>query len=163
MAVFKAENVAKYDAGGSGDNYISDGYIKTVEKVWLDSCTIGTTALGSTDTILLGYVPKNKKIIEVVVQMPALSEDEGTYATILLGSASTVVITVASTFLGIMRADASAEDTVDILTASTLRMSGDKMGTVTNKRVGIYLKVMTINGIEVGLTAGTIRSIIRYT
>ena len=33
----EAANVAKYNAGGSGDNIIADGYIKTVEKVWIDS------------------------------------------------------------------------------------------------------------------------------
>ena len=30
---FKAANKTKYDAGGSGDNVIADGFIKTVEKV----------------------------------------------------------------------------------------------------------------------------------
>lgn len=55
-----ASNVTKYNNGGSGDNAIADGYIKTVEKVWLDSYTIAFTNTNS--TIDIAVLPENKKI-----------------------------------------------------------------------------------------------------
>ena len=36
MTNYQATNVALYVAGGSGDNLIPDGYVKAVEKIWLD-------------------------------------------------------------------------------------------------------------------------------
>lgn len=66
MATYKGTNITKYDAGGSGDNVISDGYIKTVEKVWLDSFTDGT-AMTTADTLTIASIPPNKKITDVSV------------------------------------------------------------------------------------------------
>lgn len=68
MANVYAANVTKYNAGGSGDNIIADGYIKTVEKVWLDSWTF--TATTSNATIDIAMIPPNKKItsIEVIIE-----------------------------------------------------------------------------------------------
>src|SRR3990167_3834577 len=60
----EASNVAKYTAGGSGDNVIADGYIKTVEKVWIDSYTIAFT--NTNTTIDIAVLPPNKKITGVV-------------------------------------------------------------------------------------------------
>ena len=39
----KSANLTKYDNGGTGDNIIPDGYIKTVEKVWIDTYTYSAT------------------------------------------------------------------------------------------------------------------------
>jgi len=163
MATLNAVNVTKYDAGGSGDNYISDGYIKSVEKVWIDSVATGTTALGSDDTLLLGYVPKNKKITEIVVQCPAISTDEGSLGTIFLGSAATFLMTAANCYLGAMKSDDFTTAVFNPNTATTLRLQYDKFATVTNKRVGIYAKLVMANGADVSETGATIRSIIRYT
>ena len=66
MTTYKAANVTKYDAGGSGDNIIADGYIKTVEKVWLDSF-VNTTAMTTADTLTIASIPPNKKITGVEV------------------------------------------------------------------------------------------------
>src|SRR3990172_8679815 len=60
----EAANVTKYNAGGSGDNIIDDGYIKTVEKVWIDSYTIAFT--NTNTTIDIAVLPVNKKITSVV-------------------------------------------------------------------------------------------------
>ena len=164
MATLKAANITKYDAGGTGDNYISDGFIKTVEKVWLDSYTATAVALGSDDSICIGYVEKNKKITDIIVQMPALSEDEGSYATIFLCTGASVLMTAASTYFGALKPDTRPQAGAwDMLTAATLRLEGSHMGAVTPIRVGVYMKVMTNNGIDVGLTGGTIRTIIKYT
>lgn len=60
-----AANLTKYNAGGSGDNIVSDGYIKTVEKVWMDSYTGAsiTTTKGAIDIAIL---PDNKKIVDII-------------------------------------------------------------------------------------------------
>lgn len=50
----------KYQAGGSGDNISPDGYIKTVEKVWIDSYTIAFT--NTNTTIDIAVLDKNKKV-----------------------------------------------------------------------------------------------------
>lgn len=60
----EAANVTKFNAPG-GDNIIADGYIKTVEKVWLDSYTIAFT--NTNTTIDIAVVPENKKITGVAV------------------------------------------------------------------------------------------------
>ena len=60
----EATYVAKYTLGGSGDNVIPDGYIRTVEKVWIDSYTIAFT--NTNTTIDIAKVPENKKITSIV-------------------------------------------------------------------------------------------------
>lgn len=73
----EATYVAKWTAGGSGDNIIPDGYIKTVEKVWIDSYTIAFT--NTNTTIDIAKVPENKKItgIDVYIYTTA-SQTSGT-------------------------------------------------------------------------------------
>lgn len=61
----KAANVTKYDAGGSGDNVILDGYIKAVEKVWIDSYTIAFT--NTNTTIDIAVLQENKKVTGIDV------------------------------------------------------------------------------------------------
>src|SRR3990167_1668367 len=73
----EAANVAKYNAGGSGDNIIADGYIKTVEKVWIDSYTIAFT--NTNTTIDIAVLPVNKKITSIVVEIEtSLTQTSGT-------------------------------------------------------------------------------------
>lgn len=67
----KAANLTKYDAGGTGDNIIPDGYIKSVEKVWIDTYYPGTSAattIGVGTVIEVASIPAGKKItgIEVI-------------------------------------------------------------------------------------------------
>jgi len=70
MTAFKGANKTKYDAGGSGDNNIGDGYIKTVEKVWMDTFSF-TAVLTTADTVAIATIPANKKITAVEVYLPA--------------------------------------------------------------------------------------------
>jgi hypothetical protein len=165
MANIKSSNVNKYDTGG-GDNYIADGYIKSVEKVWIDSATMGTTALGSDDTVCIGIVPPNKKLLDVVVHMPALMS-AASNTTVFVDSGTTILKTAGSTYLGAMQADgvAAGTDTYDSQQIQTLRLKGDKHATVT--RTGsdtyLYLNVLISGGVDADLTGSTIRSIIKYT
>src|ERR1035437_9331178 len=72
MANYNATNAALYALGASGTNLIADGYIRAVEKIWLDSFTWGlTTSPSSGDTILIGYIPANKKIVGCEVYVPS--------------------------------------------------------------------------------------------
>lgn len=65
--VVQASNLTKYNAGGSGDNIISDGYIKSVEKVWIDSYTFAQT--GTNTTIQIAKLDDNKKITSIVIEI----------------------------------------------------------------------------------------------
>lgn len=73
----QAANVTKYAAGGSGNNYIPQGYIKAVENVWFDNYTIAFT--NTNTTIDIAVLPANKKVmgIEVVI-FTGISQTNGT-------------------------------------------------------------------------------------
>ena len=65
----KAVNVTKYNLGGTGDNIIPDGFIKSVEKVWLDTYVYSSSAtIGTGMVIDIAVIPQGKKItgIEVI-------------------------------------------------------------------------------------------------
>ena len=65
----RATMVTKYIAGGTGDNIIPDGYIKTVEKCWLDTYVYSSSAtIGTGMVIDIAIIPVGKKItgIEIV-------------------------------------------------------------------------------------------------
>jgi len=67
----------KYQAGGSGSNYIPDGYIKTVEKIWMDSYTIAFT--NTNTTIDIAVIPANKKIVGIQAEiLTTISQSSGT-------------------------------------------------------------------------------------
>uniref|UniRef100_A0A6M3L3W2 Uncharacterized protein n=1 Tax=viral metagenome TaxID=1070528 RepID=A0A6M3L3W2_9ZZZZ len=162
----KGANVTKYDAGGSGDNYISDGYIKSVEKVWVDTYN-NTVVLSSNDTIKIGVVPANAKILDVFVYMPVAGGAANSLATMCICTASTMVATAANCCLGALVVDKAAwgVTTFNIGTAQTLHLSGDKVGTVISgtDSKGIYLRIMQANLLPLVLTFGTLRSVIKYT
>ena len=77
MSTTRASNVTKFVAGGSGDNIIADGYIKTVEKIWIDSYTIAFT--NTNTTIEIAVLPENKKITSIVCMIDTtISQTSGT-------------------------------------------------------------------------------------
>ena len=75
----KAANQTKYDAGGSGDNVIANGLIKTVEKVWMDSYTLTGVITLTNTTISIATLPEGAKLtsVEVVVNT-SISQTNGT-------------------------------------------------------------------------------------
>ena len=166
MGTIYSGNVGKWENGGSGDNYIADGYIKTVEKVWIDSATMGTTTLGSDDSIAIAVIPPNKKIIDVVVEMPALVGATSA-ATVFLDSGATIIYTDGSTYLGSMVPKGNLADvrTFDAGTATTLVLKPGKLGTVTptGSNTTLYIATVITGGVDANITASTIRSIVRYT
>ena len=71
----KGANVTKYDAGGSGDNCIADGFIKSVEKVWIDkySYTAANT-IGAANIIELAVIPAGKKVTGVAINVLGIDQ-----------------------------------------------------------------------------------------
>jgi hypothetical protein len=161
-----AANVAKVVAGGSGDNVVSDGFIKTVEKVWIDSYVI-TEALTTSGSVVIAKIPANKKITDVIVSMPGWSADTGTTGSLALGTGTTTKITGTTHFLGVMELASGITGRVTTLTsnstAATFHLSGDKIGTVTPKDIDIHLRIDQQGGGVITLTGGTIRTIVKYT
>lgn len=160
MATVKGANVTKYDNGGTGDNIIDDGFIKTVEKVWLDSYVV-SAAVPSTSSILIARVPKNKKVTDIVVFMP-VSTAPATDSTIYCGTGAT---TSTSQYFGILQNSAGVAaqvNTIDLGTAGTLRLAGNdtKKMQALPVDVGIYL---TVGGVGLTVTGGTIRTMVKYT
>lgn len=165
--IANAANLTKYNAGGSGDNVIPDGYIKAVEKVWIDNYTLTGAVTTTNVTIGIAVLPPNKKITSIVVMIDtSISQSNGTLS---LGWAS----------------DADAAGWGDIVsnvvithnnTTSTLSFPAEgDVGLVataaqpTNKYQG-FLKVTSGTQVTVAIklnnwtmTTGTIKTIVRYT
>ena len=163
---YSATNVALYNLGGSGDNMIPDGYIRAVEKVWLDTYvwTGSAGCLGTSDTVLIGVIPANKKIIDVKVVLPTTYAP--TTATVSVGVSS---VTGSSTFISAWNFVQGYTASINVspvsttgfyvTTQSTLAVSGG--AAVVQAMTNIYLSVGTTA--MTTPTAGTIATIIRYT
>jgi hypothetical protein len=147
MTAFNSANVTKILAGGAGDNVVHDGYIKTVEKIWLDSFAF-TAVLTTADTICIAKIPANKKITSVEVYFPALTP---TTSTINVGIATDD--------------DLFIDDAPAIIDAGGIgyaRMNVNTgLGYVTPADTNVLLKIGTVA--LTAPTAGTIKTIVRYT
>lgn len=155
----KAANVTKFDAGGSGDNYISDGYIKSVEKIWMDSYTIAFT--NTNTTIDIAKIPANKKItsIDIIIETTAAQSS----GSISVGHDGDIAAFMAQT------------DITHNKTITSISIPG--VGLINNlnsangvpKLTGFQLVTEGTTGtIQVKLnnwtmTTGTVKSIVRYT
>ncbi len=157
MATLKSDNVTKYDAGGGGDNYIADGFIKSVEKIWIDTYTI-SAAIATTSSLLIARLLKNKKVTDIVVHMPVV----GSPATATTIYACTGATTSVTTYFGkLVLGGDTQKTTFDCGTAATLRLNGvsSKIVTALPVDVGVYLMINPATTI----TGGTITTIVRYT
>jgi len=147
MTAFKGVNVTKYDAGGSGDNYIPDGYIKSVEKVWMDSFTF-SAVLTTADTVAIATIPPNKKITSVEVYFPALTPTDCTINVGITGDADKFIKTapVATSLVAINKVESNNPDGFQFVTTAET----DILFSLANKAI-------------TAPTAGTITTIVRYT
>lgn len=159
----KAANVTKYDAGGSGDNYIPDGYIKTVEKIWSDTYTL-TGAITLTNTsIIIARIPSNKKIMGIdVVINTSISHSNGT---ISIGHSGD-----AQAFIQEVTVSHALSTTALSFPGSYVVTSGVTGGTVTPIAYAGYQ--MVTNGTTGNITlklnnwvasSGTIKTVVHYT
>jgi len=159
MATLKADNVTKYDAGGSGDNVISDGYIKSVEKIWIDSYSV-SAAIATTSSLLIGYVPGNHVITDVIVYMPVIGAN-ATNSTVYLCTGAT---TDTSTYFGTLVLGGDKQlATFDAGTVATLRLQNDGACKIVPQGVGTNCGLYLMIDPATTITGGTIRSIIKYT
>lgn len=166
-----AANATKYFAGGSGDNIIADGYIKTVEKVWIDSYTIAFT--NTLTAIVICDLPDNKKVTGIVVDIATTaSQSNGTISIGYQQDTTDILATAGvSEFLAPTTLTHNLTRTVIALpgfityagptTTSATTAVGVQAGfqtvtTGTNTTIAVKLNNWT-------MTSGTIKTIVRYT
>ena len=148
-----ATNVAKYDLGGTGDNIIADGFIKSVEKIWIDTYVFAA-AIPSNTTVDIAVLPINKKVTGVSLLFPALSTGAAlTGTTISIGVRNNTTATGSTLFLN---AGEASTGIVGLNANSPTGLCTAMTGT-TNR---VYLQ---FGRIATTTTAGTILSIVRFT
>lgn len=152
MAV--SANLTKVDAGGSGSNYVADGYIKTVEKVWIDTYTYSAAAtIGIGTVIEVASIPAGKKITGIeVIGLEALSATSTN--TIQIGTKVASGVTHATLFLAATTFGNSWRGQQGVKATSNIpyELTGG-----TNR---IFLLFAAANP---SVTVGTLTTIVRYT
>lgn len=148
MASYSGVNVTKLAAGATGDNVILDGYVNTVEKVWIDSYTF-SAVLTTADTIAIAKVPANKKITGVKVYIPGGFTP--TTTTINVGMAGDKGYFITSAALTI--------DTALVNVYTMNNVTGFSYVTTDSTTILFSLSVAAITA----PTAGTIKTIVLWT
>ncbi len=158
MTNFISANLTKYNSGGTGDNIIPDGYIKSTEKVWLDSFTY-TTVVTTADTIAIANLPKNKKITGVEVYLPASFAP--TSCTINVGISGSTSLLITSSTAYIVGNAAATGSTIMVNNKVTLNNPAGFQYVLTGNTNVIFLSI----GVTAmtAPTAGTILTKVVYT
>ncbi len=160
-----AANVTKFLAGGSGDNVIDDGYIKTVEKVWIDSYTIAFT--NTNTTIDIAVLEANKKITSINVEIETTASQ--TSGTISIGFASDALAANShNAFLAPTTITHNATRSSIILPSGII--SDGTVVVYGHGALGGFQKVLTGTATTLSIklnnwtmTSGTVKTIVRYT
>ena len=148
----KSANTTKYDAGGTGDNIIADGYIKSVEKVWVDTYTYSAAAtIGVGLIVECAVIPAGKKITGITVHgLDAATAT--TTCTVQIGTKIAVGTTHATLFLAATTYGTTVLRPIQALTNIPYELTGG-----TNR---IFL---LFAGANASVTVGTITTVVRYT
>lgn len=159
MPTVKAVNVTKYDAGGSGDNIVEDGYIKTVEKVWIDTYTYSSAkTIGANLALVIAEIPESKKITGISVNVAGM--DTVTTSTLTIGLMNTAGVTNSTIFQAAVRCGGSTELAAGSGKVTWINASSANLPYVctggTNKVIVTFLASSDV-------TSGTIYSVVRYT
>lgn len=169
MTDYNSTNMTLHNSGSSGDNLIPEGYIRTVENIWLDSFNF-TTVLTTADTVCIGLIPANRHITSVEIYLPnGFTPTNTTINVGVSGSTSLLISSSTAYVVGNLAATGST-----LLVANKVTMNNvlgfpyiTTYGTVVVSG-GVLKKQMTRVYISLGVTAmtsptaGTISSIIRY-
>ena len=140
----KSTYVTKWDAGGSGDNIVPDGFIKTVEKVWLDTYVYSSAStIGSGLVIECAVIPQGKKITGIEV-----------YGIGALSATSTNTISIGTKMMGFV-----AGGTVGTVTNATLFLAATTYGTSS---WNFFQKLEAISGLYTELTSGQNRITLQF-
>ena len=172
-------------SGGSGSGMVADGYIRTVEKVWIETFNF-SAVVTTADSVCIAVIPGNKKItgvdvylpwgftpttatINVGTGLPATAGVLTTYCSILISNATTYQVSV-STFgslsltnkVSMMPTSYSVTGGVNfpyVTTTSTVASSGGAAVIQDATRVYMFIGVTAMTA----PTAGTFTTIVRYT
>ena len=159
-------NVTKVNAGGSGDNIVANGQIKTVEKVWLDNYTLTGNITLTNTTISLAKLPEGATVTDInVVISTSASQTSGTVA---LGWASDADAAAWGSIFS--ETDITHNRTVSSISlyggiGANLVLAADNLVKIS----GVHSSASgTKNTIALKLnnwtmTTGTIKAIVRYT
>ena len=153
MTAFLGANKTKYDAGGTGDNIIADGFIKTVEKIWMDTFTF-SAVLTTADTVAIATIPANKKITAVEVYFPNLVPTDVTIDVGTIGDADKFIAAAPA-------ATSLAETGALVAIEKVVMNNADGFQFVTTAATDIFLSLS--NKAITAPTAGTITTIVKYT
>lgn len=166
----QAVYVTKYTAGGSGDNYIPDGYIKATEKIWVDNYTIAFT--NTNTTIDIAVLPPNKKIIGIdVILYSTLTQTNGTVSIGFSTDANIDSFMAATTIThNLTRSGISLPTLGAVLVGASATVTS---ATIVTQAVSVLAGIQKITGgtqttISVKLnnwtmTSGNLYTIVRYT
>lgn len=158
----QAANVTKFNAGGSGDNIIADGYIKTVEKVWLDSYTIAFT--NTNTTIDIAVLPENKKVTGITLYIYTTAAQTSGTVSIGYSTDATINTFLAPTTITHNKTVTTIELWGGGLSQQSLT-TADCDGTLSGFQ-GVTAGTATTITVKLNnwtMTTGTVKSIVRYT
>lgn len=159
-------NVTKLNAGGSGDNIIANGQIRTVEKIWLDNYTLTSVITLTNTTIAIAVLPEGATLCDInVVVATSISQSSGTLG---LGWASDADAASWGTIM--TETNISHDRTVSSISlyggiGSNLILAGDN----PVKIAGVFQSASgTRNTVAIKLnnwtmTTGTLKTMVRYT
>jgi len=153
MTEFKSANKTKYDAGGTGDNIILDGYIKTVEKIWMDTFSF-TAVLTTADTVAIATIPANKKIAAVEVYFPTAMTPSS--ITINVGTVGDANKFISAAPVAISQTESGALVAIQ----KAVMNNPDGFQFVTTAATDILLSLSAAISAP---TAGTITTVVKYT
>jgi len=162
----KGTNVTKFDSPG-GDNIIPDGYVKTVEKVWLDDYTLTSNVTLTNTTISIATLPANKKLTSIVVMIDtSASQTNGTVAlgwsTDADAAAWGSIVAPMTITHNLTVSTISFPQGGDIATAATALQPLNKIAGFQKVTAGTQVTVaLKLNNWT--MTTGTIKTIVRYT
>jgi hypothetical protein len=154
----KSANVTKYDAGGAGDNCIADGYIKTVEKVWIDTYAYTAAATIGVGTVIeVAILPQGKKVTGIDIIGLAALNGATTTCTIQAGTKIAAGTSHATLFLAATTYGVTA---LNPFGGGVIRANVNLPYELTGGTNRIFL---LFAGANPTVTVGTLTTIVRYT
>jgi len=151
----KSTSVTKYDAGGSGDNIISQGLVKTVEKVWLDTYVYSSAStIGSGMQIEIAAIPQGRKITGIEVYGIGTLSATSTN-TVAIGTKLASGVTNSTLFLAATTYGTASVRGLDVVVANA--------GLFTELTGGTNKIILTFGGANPSVTGGTLYTKVKYT
>ena len=146
----KATYVTKYTAGGTGDNIIPDGYIKSVEKVWIDTYTYSSGAtIGTGMVIDIAIIPAGKKITGIEI--------------FGIGGQTLSATSTNAVSIGARYGTGTVTNATQFLAATTFGALVVAGGTAASTTISVYHPLMANTGLGVECTSATHTIFLHFT